>query len=289
MLSNPYWLNSARYRHGLAETYRKGRAVLVGDAARSDPPLYGQGMNYGMQDSWNLAWKLAYVVKGLGPEELLDTYAAERRKLGAELDKRIDSTFRFITDPKPFQSSLVRAVLPPLLSSDRIQSAFGQQLTEMELTYAGVGLNEKETALGDLKSGTRAPALWVKRLPDCALANLLDLYDGRHWTLLVIAAPEEDGSGAAARQALMNYAGSMQSRFPQALQAVLLSEGPKRPGILPFTTLVDAEARFIREHHLPRLSLLLVRPDGYLAWAAKEGDAELDSYLEHWLYSSAQR
>ena len=73
-LSDPRWLNSARYRHGLAAAYRRGRAFLVGDAARSAPPLYGQGMNHAMQDAGNLAWKLAHVVKGIGPEALLDTF-----------------------------------------------------------------------------------------------------------------------------------------------------------------------------------------------------------------------
>ncbi len=52
-LFDPQWLNTARYRHGLAATYRKGRAMLIGDAARSAPPLYGQGMNYAMHDAWD--------------------------------------------------------------------------------------------------------------------------------------------------------------------------------------------------------------------------------------------
>ena len=124
-LFDPNWLNTARYRHGLADTYRKGRALLIGDTARSAPPLYGQGMNYAMRDAWNLA----HVVKGWGPEALLDTFAAERRKLGAELDARIDGTFRFVTEPKPLQATLVGAVCPrccratvsstPLASSSR--------------------------------------------------------------------------------------------------------------------------------------------------------------------------
>ncbi len=279
-LSSPDWLNTARYRHGLAETYKKGRAMLIGDAARSAPPLYGQGMNYAMHDAWNLAWKLAHVVKGWGPEALLDTYATERRKLGAELDARIDSTFRFVTEPKPLQATLVGAVMPTLLSIDRFKHSFGQQFLEMDLTYAGVGLNETATSLGHLKSGWRAPALWVKRLPDCTLANLLDLFDGMAWTLLVIAPAGEHGKEALA---LIDYARSKQGSFPHALRPVLLSQGPQRPAALPFDTVVDGENRYVREHGLPETGLLLVRPDGYIAWAAKGGSKELDAYLNHWL------
>lgn len=279
-LSDPNWLNTARYRHGLADTYRKGRAMLIGDTARSAPPLYGQGMNYAMHDAWNLAWKLAHVVKGWGPEALLDTFSAERRKLGAELDARIDSTFRFVTEPKPLQATLVGAVMPTLLTSDRFKHSFGQQFSEMDLTYHGVGLNEAATSLGHLKSGWRTPALWVKRLPDCTLANLLDLFDGTAWTLLVIAPAEQGGKDA---QALVDYARAKQASFPSTLRPVLLSQGPKRPAALPFETVVDAEGRFVREHGLPATGLLLVRPDGYIAWAATGGTEKLDAYLTHWM------
>jgi 2-polyprenyl-6-methoxyphenol hydroxylase-like FAD-dependent oxidoreductase len=279
-LFDPQWLNTARYRHGLAATYRKGRAMLIGDAARSAPPLYGQGMNYAMHDAWNLAWKLAHVAKGLGPEALLDTFAAERRKLGADLDARIDSTFRFVTEPKPLQSILVKAVMPALLTSDRFRHSFSQQFTEVELNYGGVGLSEAASALGKLKAGARAPALWVKRLPDCTHANLLDYYDGSVWTLLVIGRAGDDRKSV---QPLIDYAAAQQGRFSRSLRAVLLSGGPRRPDPLPFETVVDAEGRFNGEHGLPASGLLLIRPDGYIAWAGKDGTDRLDQYLGTWL------
>ena len=150
----------------------------------------------------------------------------------------------------------------------------------MDLTYAGVGLNEAKTSLGKLKSGWRAPALWVKRLPDCTLANLLDLFDGTFWTLLVIAPAEQGGKDA---QALVDYARSKQASFPRTLCPALLSVGPRRPATRPFETVVDAEGRFVREHGLPETGLLLVRLDGYIACAAKGGTKELDAYPNEWL------
>ncbi len=279
-LSDPQWLNTARYKHGVAEAYRKGRAMLIGDAARSAPPLYGQGMNYAMHDAWNLAWKLAFVVKGLGPETLLDTFADERRKLGLELDARIDRTFRFITEPKPLQSTLTRALAPLFLSNEHLTHSYEQQFTEMDISYAGVGLNATPSSLGKLKAGERAPALWVKRLPDCTLTNVLDLYDGLKWTLLVIASAgeEEDKTNT-----LLDYARSTQSRYSDRLRAVLLSAGPQRPNPLTLDTLVDAEARFLREQDLPKASLLLVRPDGYIALTARHDTEEVTAYLHQWV------
>ena len=282
-LSDPQWLNTARYKHGVSAAYRKGRAMLIGDAARSAPPLYGQGMNYAIHDAWNLAWKLAFVVKGLGPEDLLQTFADERRKLGLEIDHRIDRTFRFITEPKTLQTTLTRTFAPLLLSSEHLTHSFEQQFTEMDISYAGVGLNATASSLGKLKAGERAPATWVKRLPDCTLANLLDFYDGSKWTLVVIAPATDDQE---ASRSLIQYAQDMQSKYSQTLQSVLLSQGAQRPKPLLITTLVDAEARFTREQELPKTSLLLVRPDGYIAIATRSGTVGVTKYFEQWLRPS---
>ena len=63
----------------MAETYRSGRILLAGDAAHACTPAEGHGMNYGLQDSYNLAWKLALVIKGSADPVLLDNYGEERR------------------------------------------------------------------------------------------------------------------------------------------------------------------------------------------------------------------
>jgi 2-polyprenyl-6-methoxyphenol hydroxylase-like FAD-dependent oxidoreductase len=71
-----------------AESYRKGRVLLAGDAAHVHPPDGGQGLQTGVQDAVNLGWKLAQVVKGASPESLLDTYHAERHPVAARVAKR---------------------------------------------------------------------------------------------------------------------------------------------------------------------------------------------------------
>ena len=279
-LSDPKWLNTARYRHGLARTYALGRAFLVGDAARSAPPLYGQGMNYGLHDAWNLAWKLGHVVRGLAPDALLETYSPERRKVGAELDARIDRTFRFITEPKPLQARVVKAVGPTLLRSEEVTRKFGERFTETAVGYQGVGLGEQRSSLGRLTAGDRMPAVWVKHLPDCTGGNLLDLFDGLRWTLLVVAPAGSDPQGA---RPVVDAALAAQEAYPGSLRAALLSQGPRRPEQSAIATLVDAECRFVREHHLPEQGVVLVRPDGYIGWAGERPDGALDAYLARWM------
>src|SRR6185436_12331309 len=69
----------------LAERYRTGRVLLAGDAAHVHPPVGGQGLNLGIQDAFNLGWKLAAEVNGWAPDGLLDSYHSERHPVAAEV------------------------------------------------------------------------------------------------------------------------------------------------------------------------------------------------------------
>ncbi|WP_328499815.1 FAD-dependent monooxygenase [Streptomyces sp. NBC_00457] len=105
------WTDNARQ----ADTYRSGRVLLAGDAAHVHPPFGGQGLNLGVGDAMNLGWKLGAVTAGRAPEELLDTYDAERRPLGAwVLDWTRAQTGVMRPDAK---SAALRQVLADLLST----------------------------------------------------------------------------------------------------------------------------------------------------------------------------
>src|SRR5215469_11623047 len=87
-LSDLRWSSIFRISMRLAASYRRGRVFIAGDAAHIHPPTGGQGMNTGIQDAYNLAWKLALVLEGAAPESLLDSYEAERRPVGAAVVAR---------------------------------------------------------------------------------------------------------------------------------------------------------------------------------------------------------
>jgi 2-polyprenyl-6-methoxyphenol hydroxylase-like FAD-dependent oxidoreductase len=82
---SPRWLSRFGDATRLAERYRAGRVLLAGDAAHIHPPTGGQGLNLGIQDAFNLGWKLAAEVNGWAPEGLLDSYQAERRPVAADV------------------------------------------------------------------------------------------------------------------------------------------------------------------------------------------------------------
>jgi 3-(3-hydroxy-phenyl)propionate hydroxylase len=89
-LHGPTWFNRFRSGHRIAGRFREGRAFLAGDAAHVHVPIGGQGMNYGIHDAFNLAWKLAAVIKGDARPALLDTYATERRPADEALVRGTD-------------------------------------------------------------------------------------------------------------------------------------------------------------------------------------------------------
>jgi 2-polyprenyl-6-methoxyphenol hydroxylase-like FAD-dependent oxidoreductase len=88
VVSDLRWSSVFRISMRLAERYRQGRVFIAGDAAHIHPPTGGQGMNTGIQDAYNLAWKLALVLKASAPKVLLDSYEAERRPVGVEVVAR---------------------------------------------------------------------------------------------------------------------------------------------------------------------------------------------------------
>ena len=85
--TDPIWLSSFRINERKVTDYRAGRVFLAGDAAHVHSPAGGQGMNTGMQDACNLAWKLVLVVRGIGSESLLDSYSAERSPIAEQVLK----------------------------------------------------------------------------------------------------------------------------------------------------------------------------------------------------------
>ena len=108
------WFSTYYVHHRVASQFRKGRAFLLGDAAHIHSPAGGQGMNTGIGDAINLAWKLAAVLGGRGPDALLDSYEPERIAFARRLVNTTDRVFT-LTTAEGRIAELVRTRLAPLL------------------------------------------------------------------------------------------------------------------------------------------------------------------------------
>jgi 2-polyprenyl-6-methoxyphenol hydroxylase-like FAD-dependent oxidoreductase len=131
------WSSYFRIHHRLVGSLREGRIFIAGDAAHIHSPFGGQGMNTGLHDVWNLAWKLDLAVRGLGSDPLLDSYSSER----LPVIKGVIDTTDFLTKAMGTSSTIAQAVrntVIPLMSHIApAQHAFVQRLSELGIAYSG--------------------------------------------------------------------------------------------------------------------------------------------------------
>jgi 2-polyprenyl-6-methoxyphenol hydroxylase-like FAD-dependent oxidoreductase len=130
---SPRWLSRFGDATRLAEHYRVGRVLLAGDAAHVHPPMGGQGLNLGVQDAFNLGWKLAAEVNGWAPEGLLDSYETERHPVAAAvLDNTRAQTVLMSTDPG---SQAVRRLVAELMAFDEVNRYLIEKITAIDVRY----------------------------------------------------------------------------------------------------------------------------------------------------------
>lgn len=129
----PRWLSRFGDATRLAERYRTGRVLLAGDAAHIHPPVGGQGLNLGIQDAFNLGWKLAAEVNGWAPDGLLDSYHTERHPVAADvLDNTRAQMELLSTEPGP---QAVRRLLAELTRFEDVSRHLTEKVTALNVRY----------------------------------------------------------------------------------------------------------------------------------------------------------
>lgn len=196
-VSDPVWLGSFRCQLRSASTYRRGRALLAGDAAHIHSPAGGQGMNTGMTDAQNLAWKLALVIGGRSPEALLDTYGQERAPVAAGVLRFTDRMVRLMTMRSPAKRAIRDALVPVASSLPAPQRRIAQRLSQVSVAYPpGPLVLPERGQSGDFagdgpRPGERAPDIPVQG-PDGPTRLYEQLRAGRH---ILVASSAEEASG----------------------------------------------------------------------------------------------
>ncbi|HEU4414746.1 MAG TPA: FAD-dependent monooxygenase [Candidatus Angelobacter sp.] len=132
-----YWSSYFRIHHRQVAQLRVGRMFVAGDAAHIHSPFGGQGMNTGLHDVWNLAWKLDLAVRGHGSEQLLDSYSAERRPVIKSVIETTDFLTKALGTPNKLVQALRNAVIPMVSRLAPFQHAFVQRLSELGIAYRG--------------------------------------------------------------------------------------------------------------------------------------------------------
>jgi 2-polyprenyl-6-methoxyphenol hydroxylase-like FAD-dependent oxidoreductase len=156
------WFSTYHVHHRVADHFRKGRAFLLGDAAHIHSPVGGQGMNTGIGDAVNLAWKLAAVLRGRADGSLLDTYEPERIAFARRLVATTDQAFTGVTSSgamaRLLRLRLVPLLIPLFFTMKTVRRFLFRTVSQTAVNYRGSSLSEGRA--GKVHGGDRLP--WVK-------------------------------------------------------------------------------------------------------------------------------
>jgi hypothetical protein len=140
-----HWFSTYRVHHRVADRFRTGRAFLLGDAAHIHSPAGGQGMNTGISDAVNLAWKLAAVLAGNAPDSLLDTYETERIGFARRLVATTDRVFSLATAEGRIadivRTRIVPVIFPMVVAFEAVRDYIFRTVSQITLNYRGSALS----------------------------------------------------------------------------------------------------------------------------------------------------
>lgn len=156
-ITDPIWLTNFHIHTRMVSSYRKGNVFLVGDAAHIHSPAGGQGMNSGIQDAFNLAWKLALVHQGRARPGLLDTYNLERQSFGRALLKNTELATRIATLRNPIAMGLRNGIFRFLLSFKSVRKKLARGISQLAIQYPSSSIvTESGFFHGGPRAGSRA-------------------------------------------------------------------------------------------------------------------------------------
>jgi 2-polyprenyl-6-methoxyphenol hydroxylase-like FAD-dependent oxidoreductase len=254
------WFSTYRIHHRCAARFRDRRCFLLGDAAHIHSPVGAQGMNTGLQDAYNLAWKLALVVQGQAGAALLDSYESERVPVAQRLLNTTDRAFRVVVSDSWIAGLLRTKILARIaafaLSRERIQKFAFRTVSQTGIRYRRSPLSKSLNGLpADApQAGARFPWLRLKSGRDDAAEDLFARMDDTRFNLIVVGQPAPPELG-----------------FGDLLRTHAIPDDPAN----------DAE---LARAGVPKPSFYLLRPDGHVGiCGARWDEAAVGSYVSRQL------
>jgi 2-polyprenyl-6-methoxyphenol hydroxylase-like FAD-dependent oxidoreductase len=296
VIRDTVWTSSFRIHRRVVRHFRVGRCFLAGDAAHIHSPVGGQGMNTGMQDAYNLAWKLALVEAGAGREAILDSFNAERRPVALDVLRGTDFATRIVQLHHPMLGGARNFIAELLCHLDFVQHQVSRNLSELGVDYRHSPIVAEDHAglirtlitnpgrLGDYFDFTHGPHAG-DRVPDVALqpadaagpTRLFDAVRGIRHTLLLFPGlhPETSASGLGAVHALVR------ERYGATISPLFVRRGNHTLSPANADHLLDPSDHLHRRFGAHSECLYLIRPDGYVGYRSQPPDAgRLRAFLE---------
>ena len=265
-LSEPKWLSRWGASLRQAPQYRVGRVFLGGDAVHTHSPAGGQGLNTGVQDAFNLGWKLALAVEGTAPKTLLDTYNNERHAIGKKVLRTSDFLLKSLLLRQPILRKLRTILFQLLIPLPPVQRNLAFNLSGLGISYEGTG------------------ELAGKRIPDMELmtaehelVRLYNLLSFPGYTMLLFIDPDRLQQERDKTDRLIEFADNR-------LQVqIVLNNGLPKLHNFQANTLVDYRGDLETKLGSKTGRIILIRPDGYVASDLSTLDSDVfEAQLTDW-------
>ena len=289
-VTDPNWLAYFKLHHRMVDRYSSGRVFLAGDAAHIHSPMGGQGMNTGIQDAYNLAWKMALVLEGSSPETILESYNTERHKIGKEVVNLTDTATKMATIHNPVLSAIRNKMIGVLSKIDPVQHKIVNTLTQIDYHYKESPIVEERwfestEAPGymphehDLQAGERVKDYTLLSPDGQDSVELYKLFKGAEHELLIFTGKEpEDVELKEIGPIYDLITGDYKSLIEPHLILGSRELKAKLPEIA--STWLDEGLQMHRDFGAAKASLYLVRPDCYIAFRNQPASAsDLTEYL----------
>jgi 2-polyprenyl-6-methoxyphenol hydroxylase-like FAD-dependent oxidoreductase len=252
-----------------ATTFQKGRIFIAGDAAHTMTPTGGFGGNTGIQDAHNIAWKLAYIHRGLAGPRLIDTYNAERQPAGLQAIQQAYTRYVTRSDPDLGTEGMKKAIPDPHVEFNLYRSA----AVAPDPDSADDGAIDIDPRKSYARPGTRAPHIWLRQNGETI--SSLDLYRGK---FVLMAGHEGQDWLVGSRSASEATGVEIESHIvaKPGSDAPLTGLPPHREKLSTLFT-----ASFPEAYGIEPTGAVLVRPDGYVAWRQRAGSPDAAQLLTH--------
>ena len=279
----PVWTNAFGDVDMQADSYRTGRVLLAGDAAHQQLPAGGQALNLGLQDAFNLGWKLALAVRDLAPDSLLDTYHAERHAAGRRILDNIRTQAMLLLGGS--ETDGPRAVMTELIAQEAgVRRRFAGVISGLGVHYE-VGDGDIHTSeAAHPQPGAPFPVLSLSTTDGGRTTSAALLREGRGLLLSLDAgaagAAGAAGSAGEQAEAAAAAAGPWEGRitYVSAVPDPVASDPVAPDPVAPGSCRAPGDGQ-------PAVhgALFLVRPDGHVAWAGSGGGTDgLTEALHRW-------
>ncbi|MBT3322893.1 MAG: FAD-binding protein [Anaerolineae bacterium] len=306
-ISDLTWSSTFTSKHFVVSDHRKGRVFLAGDAAHIHSPVGGQGLNSGIQDAYNLMWKLALLHHGKAFPELLGSYTIERHKTAQDLITRVGTATKIVTLKNSLALQLRNQLASLLLNTDKMQNRMGRDIAMLDISYENSSVivqdflpqNQANHVLNRFKqminhnehdfhqgpsAGMRAPNIMLSANNITQPASLHDLYRGTHYALMLFSG----ATNSPNMDTLLEIGTTIQSQYQASIKPYIITLDLPANEEDNEHFIIDADKNIHELYAAWQPCLYLIRPDKYIAYRSQIiNQDQLTTYLDRILIRKA--